>query len=792
MWVGALALALGGLLLVRFAIEADLIGPGLRITLGAVLAVALASAGERIRRREQLLDIPIIPAAHIPSALTGAATVVALGTAYAAHALYGFIGPSTAFALLGAISLAALAAAALHGPALAGVGMLGAFAVPALVSSSVPNLWPVVVYLGVVATAGYSLARLRDWLWLAGGVVAGAVVWAALLMLIDDRIAQDLLTAVMAHLLVQLALAAYFMGVSPNTHTPDHEALPDGTGHAALALLTAVGIVVLLGDLAEPLRALAFAVIAMLIMATTGFMSAPVAGAMLLAGVMVIAAMLHWQGVTLPPNELPYYLRQIGHGLHLPERIHSFLTFSTLASVAIAGAAALRLRLGAALPAATAGIYAATATLLPLVTLLIAFLRLTQFDQSIHFAAVGLALAALLASGAELFLRAETRESTPASRLATGAFAAAAIAALSLGLTFGLERGYLTVSFALSALGAAFVAVRRDIPVLRYAVVALGAMVLARVVWDPRIMGANVGTMPVLNWLLIGYGVPAASFALAARLLRSRTDDLSVKLADGLSVLFTALLIGYEIRHLLYGGDPLHVGSSHIEMGLQTTACLGVSYVLARLDLARGNVVFKGASLVLGCLSAAAALIGLGFDENPLFSGARIVGPSWLSSLALAYLLPGAVAVLAARSARETRPAWYVNMLAVLAVGLLLAFVTLEVRHMFQGAVITISLRTSGAEQWSYSVAWLLLGLAFLAYGVLARSKPARLASAALVVLSVLKVFLLDLQGLTGLWRALSFISLGIVLIGIGLVYQRLLFQPARPAGPPPTPAAAA
>jgi uncharacterized membrane protein len=213
---------------------------------------------------------------------------------------------------------------------------------------------------------------------------------------------------------------------------------------------------------------------------------------------------------------------------------------------------------------------------------------------------------------------------------------------------------------------------------------------------------------------------------------------------------------------------------------LKTSASLGLSYVLARLDFARGNPVFRWGSIVLGCIAAAVAFVGLGFDQNPLFSRQAIQGAPWLSSLSIAYLLPGAMAVLAARAARDVRPAWYVILIAMLAVALLLAFVTLEVRHMFQGPVIHWLRRTGGAEQWAYSIAWLALGLAFLAYGAVFRSKPARLASAGLVVLAVLKVFLLDLQGLTGLWRALSFISLGIVLIGIGLVYQRLLFQ--RPA----------
>ncbi len=786
-WVGAFALALGGLLLVRYTIEAGLIGPGLRITLGYLLAATLAYAGEDMRRHERLLDMPIVTAAHIPSALTSAATVVALGTTYAAHALYGFLDSGPAFVLLGAIALSALAAAALHGPALAGVGLLGALAVPALVSSNVPNPWPVVVYLGVVGAAGFGLARLRDWLWLAGGVVAGALLWTGLLLALDDT----LLTAVMAHVLAQLSLAAYFMGIEPHSETADADAAPDGTGHAALIALVLVAIFVMFADGADHARALAFGLVAILILVTAGFLAAPIAGAMLMAGLVAVAVMLHWNGLKIPASEMPYYLRQFQQALQLPERVDAFLTFATFAPLAIAAAAARRLMRGAALPVATASLLAAAATLPPLLALVIAYLRVTQFDQSIRFAAAGVVLSAGFAIMAELFLRAEARAATPAMRLGTGALAAASIAALALAMTCGLERGYLTVAFALAALGAAFVAVRRDIPVLRYAVVALGFIVLARVAWDPRIMVASAGATPIFNWLLLGYGVPAVSFALAARLLAPRTDDISVKLCDALAVLFTALLIGYQIRHLLYGGDPLHQGSGHVEMGLQTTASLGLSYVLARIDLARANPVFRWGSIVLGCIAAAVALVGLAIDQNPLFTREVIRGAPWLSSLSIAYLVPGAMAVVAARAARDVRPVWYVNMIAVLAVALLVAFVTLEVRHTFQGPVIHWWRRTGGAEQWAYSVAWLTLGLAFLAYGVAFRSKPARLASAALVVLSVLKVFLLDMQGLTGLWRALSFISLGFVLIGIGLVYQRLLFQ--RPAGtqppvaPPPT-----
>jgi uncharacterized membrane protein len=59
------------------------------------------------------------------------------------------------------------------------------------------------------------------------------------------------------------------------------------------------------------------------------------------------------------------------------------------------------------------------------------------------------------------------------------------------------------------------------------------------------------------------------------------------------------------------------------------------------------------------------------------------------------------------------------------------------------------------------------------------RSRPVRFASAAVTILTVLKVFLVDMSNLTGIYQALSFIGLGIVLLGIGWFYQRLLFPPA-------------
>ncbi|MCB1448529.1 MAG: DUF2339 domain-containing protein, partial [Nitratireductor sp.] len=129
--------------------------------------------------------------------------------------------------------------------------------------------------------------------------------------------------------------------------------------------------------------------------------------------------------------------------------------------------------------------------------------------------------------------------------------------------------------------------------------------------------------------------------------------------------------------------------------------------------------------------------------------------------------------------ARPVRPRWFTLSFAALAGLLLFTFVSLSVRHAFKGDALSLMRSTSDAEFWTYSAAWLLLGAGVLALGGFFRSRPVRFASALLIGLTVLKVFLLDLSELEGVLRALSFIGLGLSLLVIGRFYQRFLARNA-------------
>jgi uncharacterized membrane protein len=765
-WVGGVALALGGLFLVRYSIEQGLFGPSARVAAGTLFSLVLLAAGEWMRRRETTSSIPGIPSAHVPGVLTAAGTSTAFATVYSAYALYGMLPPSAAFVLLGAVAVLTMLASALHGPGLAALGLVAAFVSPLLVTTTKPNLWALVLYLGFVVLASYGVARLRLWRWLALAGAAGAILWTLPLVLAS---VPSHVMPLLLHVLLQTSLAGIFLVADPYRGIADREAQPDWFANSVLLAFALLGILVTYGyDSGRPAFAGGLALI-LLGFAVRYPAASPSA---LSAAIVTTGALMVWP-VAREVAAAPYTVVPDGtSGAPRPEALQAYLAFAVSLPVIIAGASLWRIARVGALSFRPAAWLCAAATLAPLSALVAAYWRVEHLERSISFAIIagllGLAFVAVAA-----WLRRDERDETV--RLAVGSTASAAIAAVAAGLTFALEQGMLTVAFALAALGTAWVADRVAIPALRYAVGAIALVVLGRLLWDPAIVRGPAGDSPILNWFLWGYGVPALAFYAASRIMERAGRDHVVRLLESLSILLSALLAFFEIRHWIHGGDVFTASSGHLEMGLLATTGLAFAIVMVRLEARRPDLVYQVASLAFGAASLLIGGFGLGIIHNPLFTSEAVPGGSLINSLLPSYLLPAILAAALAMFARRSRPRWYVLSAAGLALALHLLYSILAIRRAFQGEVINIVQVTGQAELWTYSVALLLIGVVILAIGLIRNIRIARLVSAGYIIAAVFKVFVIDLSTLHGIARALSFIGLGLALVGIGLVYQKLL-----------------
>jgi uncharacterized membrane protein len=422
-------------------------------------------------------------------------------------------------------------------------------------------------------------------------------------------------------------------------------------------------------------------------------------------------------------------------------------------------------------------IWSASGIFVPLALLIALYARIAHLDLSIPFAILAVLLAASFAAATEILTRRELRPGLTAS---TALFATGALAALALALTFALDKGWLTIALALTSAGAAWVSTRRPIPFLRVLSSILAGIVVLRIGYEPRIVGAAVGTTPIFNWLLWGYGVPALSFWAASIFLRRRGDDASLRSVEVAAILFTVLLVFLEIRHAINGGDVYRNSAGLTETALQVCAALAMAIGLERLLVRSGSIVHNISAILLTLFAGAAALLGLLFLDNPVVWRIVIRG-EFINELLLGYAIPAVLALLLSYAVVGRRPAAYGNTIAAGALVLALTYVTFEIRRLYHGPVLAGGV-TSDVEQYTYSIAWLAFGVLLLAIGIVVNSERARLASAAVIALTIGKVFMIDLSTLTGVYRALSFMGLGLVLVAIGWFYQKVLFR--RPATP--------
>ena len=772
-WLGAVALVLAGIFLIKYSIDNALLTPAMRATFGLALGIALTLAGEWLRRRPMQKQIASLKPDYVPGALTSAGLFICFASIYAAYALLGLLSPTIAFIGLAIVALVAFALAALHSPIVAIIGLLAGFATPALVSSSEPNAGILFAYLALIAAAAYAVVVYRGWGWLAYGATIGGLLWTGL-WIAGPMQAGDIL--IIAAFLAVLTAAALWLALRL---TPDEAPViwqkphrPDGPEfNGWLAATGSVGLMAWAALIANaPMVSLMLAVVGAVALAYAGRRFERFDGLIAHAAALLFLVLLAWD----PEGILGQLLYDVDAGniiapagaLFAPEA-KSFVLSHLFAGALISGLGFFLLR-GSLRPPVWAGISLLGALLI----LAAAYARSRFFTTDLLWAITATAAAGLAVSLAGALNK--RREERP-YRLALGFYAAAAIAGVSFAFAFIFREAWLTVALALQLPALAWLEKSLDLKELRKLALAVAAVILVRLALNPYVLSYETNHALGTQWILYGYGIPALAFFAAGRMFKQRLNDLAVTVMESGAFVFALLLVALEIRIFTEGRIAAET-LTLFELALHTLVWLGAGWWRLRAYATAGRSIDKWWAAILIGMGFAGVVIGQLFALNPVVTNDSVGAYPIFNTLLIAYLAPAVlIGLIAYVSSGIPQIARFRTLLSVLALVLVLAWITLETKRAFQGPLLDFWANTD-AEYYAYSVVWLISSFVLLGVGMWRGTPWLRHGALAILILTVCKVFLSDMAALGGLYRVASFLGLGLCLVGIGYLYQRFVF----------------
>ncbi len=667
-WLGGGALALGGLFLVAFAAEHGFFTPLMRLVSAVVLGFGALGAGEWLRRGRAGGQHDALVAAL----LTAAGSAILYATIWAAHTLYGYLPAVPAAVLLTLVCAGLVGLAFLHGEAVGLLGVLAAFAVPAVSGGAGWSAPPLDAYLLLIGLTGAMVAALRNWAAVGAVTIAGLGCWILARLPGTDVIGVAVLSV--AAVALTAAAEAYRRHQGPERQSRLFDWLP--TAACVAASLVLFVLFMRASDLAPASAGLAM--IAVSVILALAARNGPTSNLLLLAPALVALLWALVQYDTTSATALSVI--QVGWLVAL---------LATIAIVGLFGALTGRRSLASANIAAL---------VTPLALVLVSPAMGRDFRTGREAVLAG--FVALLAGGAGALAR---RAAEPRTDPATGAWVAAASLTTALLAQASLDGRILPIAFAL--VGLALAGLRLRWPWRGFAEsAAVASLASFAALLTPAVAGAVLAGHQ--TWLVIAALSFAATLIQAAtwRALKSLLEVQGAAETASTAALLSGLVGAFLVLRTL--GAP--IGGHGPGLDFFTEASFRTILLLtAGLVLAIRRPTTLLGRIRAPVLIAAAALHGLvceGLAFHPWWGlGGAVDGPPVFDSILVGLFAPAVLLLEASRRFVGSQPR-LATPTATCALLFLLLWIVSEVRRLYHGPLLGVG-PTGYAEAASYALA---------------------------------------------------------------------------------------
>ncbi|MDP2716243.1 DUF2339 domain-containing protein [Rheinheimera sp.] len=751
-WLGGVALAFGGIFLVRHSLDAGWFSPALRIISAVVMGLLLVAGSEWLHRK-RLFSLALDN--YIPAALASAGFITLYAALLMAYQFYQLLPAGLTFGLLAVVAVSASWFSLRQGPVLAVIGILGAYTVPVLVSTGSNNVLALLLYVGVVTTSSVLVEQRvrRAWLWYLP--MAAHCLWLLAAISSSDR---SQLWSVWLALWLSMALLVWLPRIGIRAERLQPAAVPlrqwwpplREHGLGAVMLLLSVFCLWQFNDLTSYVALLALIILLYLMALSDGRSELWLwtGGGLALCWV----ALNPLQAVLTPATPVQPVSWFSGSLLQI-QLLLALLCLPLLARKWLAS----RLH------------WSAAVALLPVLLLGLSYqlagpvLRLQLQSGWMFYAAVLVIVQSLLAR----------RTTLPALAFI---HSAGANFALTFCFTLHLQAAALTVAIAAQLVLMSLLSFKARLPLPAWLVKGLLALILLRLTLAP-LSGSYEGiTVLGLHWSLAVYPLTLACLIGAWWLWRGSALQV---VFEGACLHLLAVFISVQTQYWLNGRvlDFNQLNFSTMLVHSFNWLLLAWVYQWRSYHAGRLQRLYQ---ISCGVLLLLAGLLQLQLNTvlNPFYTNQPLGDWPLFNLLLLLWGLPALLCYLLARlGSAQQWPNYYRPAGYYLAAGLALLYIVGTVRHYWQGQSIGLTLITGNAEHYSYSLVFLLLAALVVVLAEIQRKAQLRKAGFALLLMVILKVFLVDLNELTGLLRAASFMGLGMSLVLLSAVFQRLQRQ---------------
>lgn len=743
-WIGAIALALGGVFLAKYSLEAGLLSPAMRLSAGGLFGIGLIAAAYYLHYKRIVFEGFNN---YIPAALASGGFMTCFALMFLAYNSFSMLSAEWAFIGLAVIAVCASAMAIKLGPLLAVIGIIGAYSVPVWVNTGSGQLFSLLIYVALVSVAAAVVAHKvqRVWLWYLLWV--GHIGWylVGLTLFTYNTVwligAYALLSILGLIAIARLGLGFNTLEVRPHSFKRLVNLFPDhGLLLAFIAPLMIAMLVSLFNFQWQIVALLSIALLLFLVLKNSRW-DAWQAVSLLIALLLVVSAKQTYafdDALFIFKNEyglgLLLALGLSGYGLYFGNKYPKRLAFHLLASLNVF---VLLGTLYAMIP------NTALATAYPLWAVLLCLMSavLIKFTQN---------------------------NTTLWQRFS---YWVGANANITLAITMLLSDSGLTIALAVQVLLLSLLIKKYNVAMPHWPIKALVAALLLRLTLSPWTPSYDELSIFGLHWSLVVYPMCIGLFFAAAKCFN--TSKLKIWL-EGAALHCLALFVTTETSYQLVGHYPQLFSLSFYEQVLLSCnlLALGCVYLYRAQSAGQLGKLYRTAGLILSAL-AGLLLINTTLDNNPLLMRLYVGETPIFNWVILIWLVPSLLALWLASLVKSLNAKLSQITLGVSGLLALLAINTL-IRQYWQGGFIYLDKATSDAELYSYSVIWLLLGALVVIAGHLKQQRLLQNVGLGILGAVIVKVFLIDMANLTGLLKALSFIGLGLSLVGLSWLFQKL------------------